>query len=150
MSFLQKLNPKNFFTKEEISVLLFLILFTIGGVVLKNFNSIFQVEKTKNQFENTNIDSILVAVLNDEKVDKTETVLNPKKDNSLKKKSIDLNKATVEELQKLPGIGEKTALKIIEYRKSKGGFKKIEELMNVERIGQKTFEKIKDYIIITK
>lgn len=150
MSFLKNLNPKNYFTKEEIRVLLFLISFTIAGVVLKNLNSFFQVEKPKNQFENTNIDSILVAVFNEEKVDKSETVFSQKKDNSLKKKSIDLNKSTVEELQKLPGIGEKTALKIIEYRERKGGFKKIEELMNVERIGQKTFEKIKDYLIITK
>ncbi|NPV12496.1 MAG: helix-hairpin-helix domain-containing protein [Ignavibacteria bacterium] len=150
MSIWSKLNPKNFFTKEEITILLFLILFTIGGVILKNFNLIFQVEKPKNQFENTDIDSILVAVFSDEKIDKSETIINPKRDNSLKKQSIDLNKATVEELSKLPGIGEKTAMKIIEYRQRFGGFKKIEELMRVERIGQKTFEKIKDYLIITK
>jgi comEA protein len=148
MSIWTKLNPNNFFTKEEIKILLFLILFTTGGVILKNFDEIFQIQKPKNQFENTDIDSILVAVFSDEKIDKSETIINPKRDNSLKKHSIDLNKATVEELIKLPGIGENTAMKIIEYRQRFGGFKKIEELMRVERIGQKTFEKIKDYLII--
>ncbi|MCR4417576.1 MAG: ComEA family DNA-binding protein [Ignavibacteria bacterium] len=148
MSIWTKLNPNNFFTKEEIKILLFLILFTTGGVILKNFDAIFQIQKPKNQFENTDIDSILVAVFSDEKIDKSETIINPKRDNSLKKHSIDLNKATVEELIKLPGIGENTAMKIIEYRQRFGGFKKIEELMRVERIGQKTFEKIKDYLII--
>jgi|YNPMSStandDraft_1061717.scaffolds.fasta_scaffold06004_5 comEA protein len=150
MSFLKKINPQNFFTREEITVLLFLISFTIAGIIFKNFNSIFQIEKSKNQFENTNIDSILVAVFSDEKVDKSETIITQKRGNSLEKKSIDINKATVEELKKLPGIGEKTALRIIEYREKYGGFKKIEDLMRVERIGQKTFDKIKEYIKITK
>ncbi|MFN4110989.1 MAG: ComEA family DNA-binding protein, partial [Ignavibacteria bacterium] len=51
------------------------------------------------------------------------------------------------ELKKLPGIGEKTAQKIVEYRNNYGGFKKIEDVMKVERIGPNLFEKIKDYII---
>lgn len=150
MSFLKKINLNNFFTKEEKTVLLFLILFTVLGIAFKNFETIFQTEKPKNQFENTIFDSILVAVFSDEKVDISETIINQKKDKTLEKHSIDLNKATVEELKKLPGIGEKTALKIIEYRERHGGFKKLEEVMKVERISQKTFERIKDYIKITK
>jgi len=149
MSFLKKINPQNFFTREEITVLLFLISFTIAGIIFKNFDSIFQVEKSKNQFENTDIDSILVSIFKDEKVDKSEVIIKPSKEKVLEKNSIDINKATVEELERLPGIGKKTALKIIEYRERYGGFKKIEDVMRVERIGQKTFDKIKDYIKIT-
>lgn len=148
MSFFKKLNPANFFTKEEISILFFLLLFTMAGILLKNFKSIF-LTSSSIQFENTDIDSILVAVFNQEKVENIDLdrKINFKKE--LKKKSINLNRATVEELSQLPGIGEKTALKIIEYRKKYGGFKKLEDLMKIERIGPNLFEKIKDYLIIT-
>ncbi len=61
---------------------------------------------------------------------------------------ISINKATLEELISLPGIGEKTALKIIEYRETYGPFWNIEDLKNVKGIGDKKFEKLKDYISI--
>lgn len=61
---------------------------------------------------------------------------------------ISINKATIEELITLPGIGEKTALKIIEYRETYGSFWSIEDLKNVKGIGDKKFEKLKDYISI--
>lgn len=147
MSLLKKINPKNFFTKEEISVLLFLILFTVFGVVFKIYKSSSQKEVVENQFEKTDIDSILVAVFSEEKIDKSDVITTKKKEEPLKKKSININKASVEELTKLPGIGEKTAKKIVEYRQKYGGFKKIEDIMKVERIGPKLFEKIQDYII---
>lgn len=61
---------------------------------------------------------------------------------------IDLNKATVQELVKLKGIGKKFAERIIEYRKENGNFKKIEDIMNVKGIGQKKFDAIKDLILV--
>ena len=66
-----------------------------------------------------------------------------KKDTS----KISINSATKEELMTLPGIGEKTALKIIEYRKAQA-FKSIEDIKNVKGIGDKKYEKIKDLIVI--
>ena len=62
------------------------------------------------------------------------------------KTTINLNTATVDQLATLPGVGQKTAERIIEYRTKSGGFKKIEELMNVKGIGEKNFLKIKPLV----
>lgn len=62
---------------------------------------------------------------------------------------VNLNTATSTELQTLPGIGERTAERIIEYRKLKGPFKKIEELMNVQGIGEKSFLKLRAQITVS-
>jgi comEA protein len=67
--------------------------------------------------------------------------------NPLKKK-IDLNSASASELELLPQIGPVLSQRIINYRKTKGKFQKIEDLMKVSGIGPKTFEKIKDQILV--
>jgi len=61
---------------------------------------------------------------------------------------INLNAATVTDLEKLPGVGPATAARIIEYRQKSGGFKKVEELMNVKGIGEKTFLKLKTLVVV--
>ena len=61
---------------------------------------------------------------------------------------ININRASVEELQKLKGIGPSTAKSIILYREEYGAFSEIEEIMNVKRIGEKTFAKIKEQITV--
>lgn len=63
-------------------------------------------------------------------------------------KLISINNATIEELMSLPGIGEITANKIIEYRNLNGSFKNINELINVNGIGNAKFERIKEYITL--
>ena len=61
---------------------------------------------------------------------------------------INLNAATIDQLETLPGIGRKTAERIIEYRTKSGSFKRIEELMNVKGIGEKSFLKLKPLIVV--
>ena len=61
---------------------------------------------------------------------------------------VNLNTATLAELEQLPGVGTKTAELIIEYRQKKGPFKKIEELMNVKGIGEKSFLKLKPQLTV--
>ena len=61
---------------------------------------------------------------------------------------VDINTATMEELQTIPGIGESYAARIIEYRNAHGGFEYESDLLNVEGIGEKKLEKIKEYIRI--
>jgi competence protein ComEA len=59
---------------------------------------------------------------------------------------VNLNTATVAQLDALPGIGKSTAQRIVEYRQKNGSFKKIEELMNVKGVGEKSFLKLKPLI----
>jgi competence protein ComEA len=63
-------------------------------------------------------------------------------------KPLNINTASVAELDALPGIGAKTAALIVEYRQKNGPFKKIEELMNVRGVGEKNFLKLKDQISV--
>lgn len=66
------------------------------------------------------------------------------------KATLNLNTATLDQLETLPGIGRKVAERILEHRTKSGGFKKIEELMNVKGIGEKSFLKIKPLVSVSK
>lgn len=57
---------------------------------------------------------------------------------------VNINTATVSELETLPGIGPAKAQAIIEYRTQFGPFSSVEELINVSGIGEKTLEKIRN------
>jgi competence protein ComEA len=62
---------------------------------------------------------------------------------------ININTATAEELQTLPGIGEVRALQIIAYREEhENGFLYIDELMNVQGIGNSIFERIRGSVYV--
>jgi len=65
-----------------------------------------------------------------------------------KSSPIDLNNANIEDLVTLPGMGYKTAIKIIGYRETHGPFKSLEELLEIEGISIKKFKKWKPYFKI--
>jgi len=59
-----------------------------------------------------------------------------------------INTATVAELEKLPGIGKKSATAIVAYRTEKGKFKTTQDLLKVKGVGKKTLEKIKPLVTV--
>src|SRR5512147_823941 len=61
---------------------------------------------------------------------------------------IDINTATVDELDTLPGIGPTTAQKIVEYRDTNGPFLSKEDIVNVSGVGPTTYDRIKDLITV--
>lgn len=62
--------------------------------------------------------------------------------------TININTATVAELESLPGIGKKTAESIVAYRTEKGKFKSTKDLLKVKGIGDKSFEKFKNLVSV--
>ena len=84
----------------------------------------------------------------EEKDETSKINIEEKKETKEVEGKININTATIEELQKLTGIGQTKAQSIIDYRNKNGGFKDIEEIKNVQGIGESAFEKIKDNITI--
>jgi competence protein ComEA len=59
-----------------------------------------------------------------------------------------LNEATVDDLRRLPGIGEKRALAVLELRRKLGRFKQVEDLLRVKGIGRSTLRKLRPLVRI--
>ncbi|WP_340677635.1 ComEA family DNA-binding protein [Paraglaciecola sp.] len=81
------------------------------------------------------------SVLANSATDKAKTM-------EMKMQKINLNTASLDELTTLPGIGEKKAMAIIEYREKYGKFTSLEQLAEVKGIGTKMLEKLQDKISI--
>jgi len=162
----EKLSKKIGFTETETIVILFLTgLFILGFVYvefIKNDTAEYKhVDYTKQDslfayYSNINpefdlddprLDSNLE--IKRQVLELSDTFAYVKKDlSSLTEKSINLNTAGINELVKLPGIGEKTAEKIIQLRSERGKFKRLEELLDVRGIGEVKFNKIKKFLYI--
>ena len=82
----------------------------------------------------------LIAVPNDERP-QNRTTAQPNKPELL-----NINTASIEELQTLPNIGEATAQRIVDYRTQHGNFASIDALQNVRGIGAKTLEKLRPFV----
>jgi competence protein ComEA len=62
---------------------------------------------------------------------------------------VDLNRATVAELEGLPGIGPKLAQRVVDHRTSRGPFHKVEDLQQVKGIGRKKFDRLRPFVLVT-
>jgi competence protein ComEA len=65
-------------------------------------------------------------------------------------KPVNINMATSEELQQVPGIGPATAEKILQMRKSYGAFKSVDDLLAIRGIGKKRLDKMRKYLTVGK
>jgi len=65
-------------------------------------------------------------------------------------KPVNLNTATSEDLQQVPGIGPATADKILQMRKSYGAFKSVDDLLAIRGLGPKRLEKMRKYLTVGK
>jgi competence protein ComEA len=59
-----------------------------------------------------------------------------------------LNTATVEQLERLPGVGPALAKRIVDFRDKKGGFKRIEELLAVPGVSEKKWKAMREYLVL--
>jgi competence protein ComEA len=165
---LRKVSKKIGFTETEIKVILFLAVGFLIGFVIKLYKDDSQPEYksydyTKedsifNFYKDKAEEKLIEKKNNDENniVDSKAEVLDFKSTKYKKKeslplpaeKSIDINRADIKTLVRLPGIGEKTAQKIIELRNEKEKFEKLDELLEVKGIGKTKFNKIKKFLYI--
>jgi competence protein ComEA len=156
-----KISRKLNLTQTEFKLAVFLTTTLVIGLLIKTFTGInekteltfFDYSETDRLFlaEETNNEEILnknvdykqeVFDFNNRSFNKVYTKQLPAE------KSINLNKATKNELMNLPGIGEKTAENIIELRTKLNKFRKLEDLLRVKGIGQKKLDNIKKYLYI--
>ncbi len=61
---------------------------------------------------------------------------------------VNLNVATPEQLETLPGIGPRAAQRIVEFRAKNGGFKKVEDLMKIQGIGERSFLRLRPLVTV--
>ena len=62
--------------------------------------------------------------------------------------TVNINTASASDFEALPGIGAKTAARIVEFRQKNGPFKKVEDLMNIRGIGEKNFLKLRAQLTV--
>ncbi len=115
---------------RAVSFLVVLILIGAGYWGLRRFNPTLFLGKPD-----------FIAMPHDE-LPNQKSELSPEE----KPELLNINTATAEELQTLPGIGPAMSQKIIHHRKEHGNFTSVDELTEVKGIGEKTLEKLKPYV----
>ena len=125
------------------------LLIGIAAYYIKYKSELTELKKFDYSAQDSLFENSINTKINQKKVDYKQELYDFS-DNELESiiTKVKLNSANVEDLILLPGIGEKTSEKIIEYRKSHGKFISPNDLLNVNGIGEKKLEKFKNLLII--
>lgn len=99
----------------------------------------------KNAKNKISVINYSISAVSENESDNCETA---ETDSDVPHGKIDLNTCTARQLCAIPGIGEKTAEKILEYRETAGGFDSVDELINVNGIGEVKLEKMRQYVTV--
>ncbi|MCX7984845.1 MAG: helix-hairpin-helix domain-containing protein [Bacteroidetes bacterium] len=129
-------------TKTEQNIILFLSVAFMVGITVKLFKP---SKSTSDSYNYSRSDSIFTA-LSSVPDDSLKELRTTKRTKQFEVGGININTATQEELESLPGIGATLARRIIEYRETSGSIRNVEELHNVKGISKKKLEKLKPYI----
>ena len=122
---------------------------SVTNLAKKVTNEMVIIIYTKEEVKNSNIVDTVVKVVEQECICpniQNDGCINDKITDTIGDKLININPATLEELESLPGIGEAKAKAIIKYRETNGNFQKIDDIENVDGIGSKLYDEIKAYI----
>jgi len=169
--FISKLQTMFSVTKSELITSAFILFFLVFGLIAKSLKN-SDIESSKEPITKiySKLDSLAEVNKNTitgtdnygnsyEKLAFADTIIKKvanygspsnkpnKKANDMKNTKVNLNTASKVQLMKIPGIGEKTAIKILEYRE-KHQFTNVDDIMNIKGIGKKKFEKMKEFIEI--
>ena len=163
---LNNISQKFGLTKIEINTIIFVLVIFVFGLGI-NLSEIELREVNQQKFDYSFHDSLFKALENEKRnelialekkekkvdselelLDFSNSELDSKKESGIFPSAINLNDADLETLIKLPGIGPKTAEKIIVLRTQKGGFSNVDELTEVKGIGLKKLNKIKNFLFI--
>ena len=152
MNFLSLIREKAGFTNNEVKVVLFLSVTFLVGLAIKLTRAPGAPDALP-RYDYTRLDSMFIAqsraadsLSSRPAEQKVAAAREPKKPPAAG--SINVNRATSQELQRLPGVGAAFADRIVLYRKEHGRFASVEDLLNVNGFGQKRLELIRRYVTV--
>ena len=134
----------NFTTQEIKALLLLLIALLVGsGITLyKKTHPQFAPELVLEKADLTPLGNLQTTIPSPTRQ------IPQRSDHPLKRVRVNINQATTSELETVPGLGPALSQRIVQYRKVKGPFLKLEDLVKVRGIGSNNLEKIRDYLTV--